>query len=171
MNYRPPVIAYFISFHGFGHASRAAAVMAALGQRLPGVRLEIFTDCPAWIFSDSLGVPFGYHRLQTDIGMVQRSPLEEDPAATVRALDAWLPWDAAQVQRLGQKISPGISSTPLISRLPPACGPMPNTCRASTPRRTCACKPNPCAGRQLAPRACRRLPVPRAPNRARSAGA
>ncbi|MBI5552510.1 MAG: hypothetical protein HY911_13470 [Desulfobacterales bacterium] len=104
MNYRPPVIAYFISFHGFGHASRAAAVMAALGQRLPGVRLEIFTDCPAWIFSDSLGVPFGYHRLQTDIGMVQRSPLEEDPAATVRALDAWLPWDAAQVQRLGQTV-------------------------------------------------------------------
>ncbi|MBI5062907.1 MAG: hypothetical protein HZB87_05450 [Desulfatitalea sp.] len=100
----PPAIAYFISYHGFGHASRAAAVMAALTRLLPGVRLELFTDCPAWIFSDSLSVPFGHHPLRADIGLVQHSPLEEDPAATVRALDAWLPWDATQIDSLCQTV-------------------------------------------------------------------
>jgi hypothetical protein len=99
-----PAIAYFISYHGFGHASRAAAVMAALARRRPGVRLELFTDCPAWIFSDSLTVPFGYHPLRADIGMMQRSPLEEDPAATLSALDAWLPFDAARIDGLGRSL-------------------------------------------------------------------
>ncbi len=102
--HQPPAIAGFISYHGFGHASRAAAVMAALARFLPEVRLELFTDCPAWIFADSLGATFGYHPLKTDIGMVQRSPLEEDPAATAAALDAWLPWDTAHLESLGQAL-------------------------------------------------------------------
>lgn len=34
------MIAFFISAHGFGHASRASAVMAALRQRDPACRLE-----------------------------------------------------------------------------------------------------------------------------------
>jgi UDP:flavonoid glycosyltransferase YjiC (YdhE family) len=100
----PPAIAWFVSYHGFGHASRAAAVMAALARRCPGVRLELFTNCPAWIFADSLTLPFGYHPLRADIGMVQRSPLEEDPEATVQALDAWLPFETAQIERLSQTV-------------------------------------------------------------------
>ncbi|MFZ1984923.1 MAG: hypothetical protein WAU91_10955 [Desulfatitalea sp.] len=94
------LIAYFISYHGFGHASRAAAVMAALARVRPGVRFELFTDCPQWIFADSLPDRFGYHAVRADIGMVQRSPLEEDPAATGRALNAWRPWDPRWIDDL-----------------------------------------------------------------------
>jgi hypothetical protein len=39
-------IAYFISPHGFGHASRAAAVMEALYKIESSIRFEIFTTTP-----------------------------------------------------------------------------------------------------------------------------
>jgi hypothetical protein len=102
---KPPVVAYFITPHGFGHASRAAAVMAALSDAAPEVRFELFTTCPRWIFHDTLGKDFGYHPEVVDIGMVQISPLQEDVSATVRALDRWLPFDDALVARLAGEVA------------------------------------------------------------------
>jgi hypothetical protein len=93
-------IAYFITPHGFGHASRAAAVMAAVHAILPGVRFELFTTCPRWIFGDTPETPFGYHPVDTDIGVVQRSPLEEDLGETCRQLDRRLPYAAEHLQDL-----------------------------------------------------------------------
>ena len=49
-----PRIAVFISPHGYGHASRAAAVMAALADLDAAVEFEIFTTVPPWFFRDSL---------------------------------------------------------------------------------------------------------------------
>jgi hypothetical protein len=97
-------IAYFITPHGFGHASRAAAVMAALEDRIAGVRFELFTTCPRWIFGDTLTKPFGYHAVPTDIGMVQLSPLEEDLAETSRQLDRWLPFDTGLLNALARRL-------------------------------------------------------------------
>ncbi len=101
----PPTIAYFITPHGFGHASRAAAVMAALLKLDPQIRFELFTTCPQWIFKDSVDRDFGYHSLAADIGMVQKSPLEEDVAATCRKLDRMLPFEEAKVGRLADQIN------------------------------------------------------------------
>ena len=81
-------LAYFISPHGFGHAARASAVMAEVVRRRPATRFEIFTEVPRWFFSESLPACFTYHRLASDVGLVQRSPLEEDLEATVISLDA-----------------------------------------------------------------------------------
>lgn len=97
-------IAYFITCHGFGHATRAAAVMAALEGIVARVRFELFTDCPEWIFKDSLCGDFGYHETFVDVGMVQRSPLEADLQATAAALYASTPFDAARVQGLAEHI-------------------------------------------------------------------
>ncbi len=52
-------IAYFVTPHGYGHASRAAAVMAALLELDASIRFEIFTQVPAWFFESSLGESFG----------------------------------------------------------------------------------------------------------------
>jgi len=83
-------LAYFISPHGFGHAARASAVMAEVVRRRPGTRFELYTEVPRWFFSESLSPCFTYHRLASDVGLVQRSPLEEDLEATVIKLDAAL---------------------------------------------------------------------------------
>lgn len=97
-------IAYFITPHGFGHATRAAAVMQALSEIDPRIRFELFTTCPIWIFEDSLAHDFGYHNVLTDIGMVQKSPLEEDPWATGQKLDEMLPFSRETVHRLAAEI-------------------------------------------------------------------
>lgn len=100
----PPTIAYFITPHGFGHASRAAAVMAALSELIPGIRFELFTTCPPRIFAASLETDFGYHHIHADIGLVQTSPLAEDLAATCRQLDQMLPFDQALADGLAKTI-------------------------------------------------------------------
>lgn len=93
-------IAYFITPHGYGHAARAAAVMAALQQRDPAVRFEIFTTVSRQFFTDSPGGGFGYHPVLTDIGLVQENSLTEDIEATVQRLNDFLPFDPTQVEAL-----------------------------------------------------------------------
>jgi len=86
-------IAYFVSAHGFGHATRAAAVMAAVHALDPAICFEVFTAAPEFLFRASLTGPFVYHHGLTDIGLVQRSALVEDPPATLARLDDFLPFD------------------------------------------------------------------------------
>jgi hypothetical protein len=100
----PTVVAYFITPHGFGHASRAAAVMAAVQERAPHVRFELFTTCPKQIFNQSLTTSFGYHAVDVDIGVVQTTPLKEDLPATCRALDCWLPFSTDTVVQTAQRL-------------------------------------------------------------------
>lgn len=66
-------LAYFITPHGFGHAARAAAVMAAIHRVAPNVCSEIFTTVPPWFSSVSLTGPYVYHPCVTDVGLVHGS--------------------------------------------------------------------------------------------------
>ncbi len=92
-------LACFVTPHGFGHAARACAVVEALAERLP-LAVELFTTVPEWFFAASLRVPFGYHAVRTDVGLAQRDALDEDLDATVRELDAFLPWPSALIDGL-----------------------------------------------------------------------
>ena len=97
-------LAFFISSHGFGHAARATAVMAALHAQHPALHFEIFTQVPRWFFEDSLAGPFTYHSTLTDIGLVQVSPLSEDLPQTVKRLNEFLPFDEARVAELAAQV-------------------------------------------------------------------
>jgi hypothetical protein len=99
------VIAYFISPHGYGHAARGSAVMAALHNLKPALRFEIFTQVPEWFFQESLPGSFGYHSLLTDIGLVQKSSLVEDLPATVQRLQEFLPFDPANIDQLAGQVT------------------------------------------------------------------
>ena len=99
-----PPIAYFVSPHGFGHATRAAAVMAAIQTLEPAAHFEIFTQAPEWLFQVSLSGSFTYHSLMSDIGLVQKSPLEEDLGATLQRLKAFLPFDRELVKSLAEQV-------------------------------------------------------------------
>ena len=97
-------IAYFISPHGFGHAARAAAVMESLSESSPGVRFEIFTSVPPWFFEDSVSTPFTYHRVVTDIGLVQKNAFQADLEATLRALNDYFPLEPSLIEHLAETI-------------------------------------------------------------------
>lgn len=98
-------IAYFVTPHGFGHATRACAVMAALMKRWPELRPEIFTQVPQWLFSQSLTGDFGYHALTTDVGLAQKDALTVDLAATRTLLDQLLPFDPVWVEALAGQVT------------------------------------------------------------------
>ncbi len=66
--------------------------MAALHAIDPTFHFDIFTRVPRWFFTDSLRGAFTYHPLLTDIGLVQETALREDLAATVSALNRFLPF-------------------------------------------------------------------------------
>jgi hypothetical protein len=97
-------VAFFISSHGFGHAARACAVIESLHQLIPSLKIHIFTQVPAWFFTESLQGDFSYHDTWTDIGLVQKTPLEEDPAATLEELARCLPFASDRVDSLTRKM-------------------------------------------------------------------
>ena len=97
-------VAYFVSPHGFGHAARAAAIMEAATTLDPSLRFEIFTSVPRWFFQQSLTKTFGYHAINTDIGLAQTTPLVVDLHETLRRLDDFLPFDDALIEALARQI-------------------------------------------------------------------
>jgi len=84
-------LAYFITPHGFGHAARASALMAALLKIDATVHFHIYTTVPQWFFDHTLAGHFDYHFYETDVGVVQTNSLTEDLDETVRRLDEMLP--------------------------------------------------------------------------------
>ena len=88
-----------ITPHGFGHAARACAVMEALSAR-SAVCFEIVTTVPEWFFAESLTAPYTLHPISCDIGLVQRSSLEEDVEQTLDLLDRFYPLDQYLVDRV-----------------------------------------------------------------------
>ncbi len=101
-----PHFAYFISSHGFGHAARSAAVIAALGRWLPGSRFTLFTTVPAWFFEDSLQSTGLVVELRpaSDLGLVQTDALTEDLEATLAALRERIPFRDAEVDALAREV-------------------------------------------------------------------
>ncbi len=96
-------VACFITPHGLGHAARAAAVMSALQERVE-TDLSLFTAVPEWFFAESLQPGFTYHNIVTDIGLVQKSPLEEDLDLTCDRLDGFLPFDHGLIRDLAAEL-------------------------------------------------------------------
>jgi len=95
-----PRIACFISPHGYGHAARTSAVMAALQRRVTWLVYDIYTLVPRAFFEESLQGPFLYHPLLSDTGLVQHDALHEDVPETIRRLDDLLPFDPKIIQHV-----------------------------------------------------------------------
>lgn len=108
---RPLRLAVFVSPHGFGHAARAAAILEALHEALAarGRRLEatLYTSVPRWFFAESLpaspSFSLSYRELVCDVGLVQRSAVEEDLPATVERLERF--WTEARSVHLRDLLS------------------------------------------------------------------
>jgi len=98
-------LAYFVTPHGFGHAARACAVMQASRAVNPDVEFDVYAGTPRWLFEQSLGTPLHYVRAETDVGLRQASALKVDLAATVAALQAFLPLDPSRIALLARELT------------------------------------------------------------------
>ncbi|MDO8835373.1 MAG: hypothetical protein Q7V01_07235 [Vicinamibacterales bacterium] len=80
-----PVLVFYVSSHGFGHASRVIEVINEIGVRRPDARLIIRTAAARWLFDVTLRVPADVLPLDTDTGVVQQDSLHLDLRGTIEA--------------------------------------------------------------------------------------
>lgn len=81
-----PVLYVAITNHGFGHATRAAAVAAAVKALQPEVDLVMATTAPQWLLDEYLPMPYEYRPVAFDIGVIQPDSLTMDLPATLAKL-------------------------------------------------------------------------------------
>jgi hypothetical protein len=88
-------VVFYISGHGFGHASRQIEIAKAFGRRRPDVGIVLRTTAPRWLFDRTLNVPFILDDRPCDTGAIQIDSLHLDAAATIaRAKDFYATLDA-----------------------------------------------------------------------------
>jgi len=90
-------IACFISPHGFGHATRAIAVLSALHEIIADLQVKLITTVPEALFKTS-SFPYTYHRITTDVGLVQNNALTNALQQSVDALGRFIPLQEKVVQ-------------------------------------------------------------------------
>lgn len=85
-------IAYFISPHGYGHATRSIAIMQALSRKAQHIKFSIVTSLNEQVFQDN-GINYQYFPIVTDVGLYQHDAFNEDIEKTVNALDNLFPFN------------------------------------------------------------------------------
>ena len=78
-------VCFYISGHGFGHASRQIEIINALGAASPTTHLLIRTSAPRWLFERTLRVPSQLLPGECDTGVVQMDSLQLDATETITA--------------------------------------------------------------------------------------
>jgi hypothetical protein len=81
-------IVFYISGHGFGHASRSIEVINAILAQRPETRVGVRTSAPRWLFDLTVKGKVTYSTLECDTGVVQSDAVTLDEAAhpLVRAI-------------------------------------------------------------------------------------
>jgi L-arabinokinase len=79
-----PTVVFYISGHGFGHASREVEVINALGAARPDLSLVIRSAVSTDLLDRSVRVPYRLLAGPCDTGVVQSSSVAHDDPATVR---------------------------------------------------------------------------------------
>ena len=84
-----PAVFFYISGHGFGHASRQIEVVNALGARCPGVAIVVRTSAPRWLFDRTVRVPITLVPGECDTGVIQIDSLRLNERLTIERADAF----------------------------------------------------------------------------------
>ena len=80
----PGVIAFYISGHGFGHASRVLEVISAVAAAAPSTTIIVRTNAAKWLFDVTLPTAIEYHDVVCDVGVLQTDSLHLDIPGTFR---------------------------------------------------------------------------------------
>jgi L-arabinokinase len=95
-----PTVVFYISGHGFGHASRDIEVINAMLARRDDLRMIARTTAPAWLFERTVTIPephrphgvpaFRRDPVETDTGVIQIDSLHLDERQTVERARAFM---------------------------------------------------------------------------------
>lgn len=83
------MIVWYVSGHGFGHASRDIEVINALAVRAPDVPVQVRTAAPRWLFDLTARKRVDVHCIETDTGLVQIDSLRIDVPESIHRAAAF----------------------------------------------------------------------------------
>jgi hypothetical protein len=88
-------VVFYVSGHGFGHASRSIELINALLHQQPGLRVVVRSQVAPWLFARTAHPTVELSPVETDTGVVQIDSLRLDAAATIaRATEFMRTFDA-----------------------------------------------------------------------------
>ena len=111
-------IVFYISGHGFGHASRSIEVINAILAKRPETRIGVRTSAPRWLFDLTVKGKVTFSTLECDTGVVQVDALTLDEADTIRRAAAFhsdLVTRAASETRVLRELGAGL----IVGDIPP----------------------------------------------------
>ena len=111
-------IVFYISGHGFGHASRSIEVINAILAKRPETRIGVRTAAPRWLFDLTVKGKVSFSTLETDTGVVQIDALTLDEADSIRRASAFhsdLVTRAASETRVLRELGAGL----IVGDIPP----------------------------------------------------
>lgn len=82
-------LVWYVSGHGFGHASREIEIINAVRDRQPDVPIVVRTAAKRWIFDLTLRSAIDFQPSECDTGVVQIDSLRLDEGETVRRAAAF----------------------------------------------------------------------------------
>jgi hypothetical protein len=82
-------LVWYVSGHGFGHASRDIEVINALRERRPDLPVIVRTSTKRWIFDLTLKTAVEFQHVEADTGIAQIDSLRLDEAETLRRAAAF----------------------------------------------------------------------------------
>jgi L-arabinokinase len=82
-------IVFYISSHGFGHATRDLEIIRHVQQQRPGTRIVVRTSVPRWFLERAAEEPIDIRSVETDTGIAQIDSLQLDEAETARRAHAF----------------------------------------------------------------------------------
>ena len=111
-------IVFYVSGHGFGHATRVIEVINAIFTKRPETRIGVRTAAPRWLFDLTVKGKVAFSTLECDTGVVQSDALTLDEADTIRRASAFhsdLVTRAASETRVLRELGAGI----IVGDIPP----------------------------------------------------
>ena len=111
-------IVFYVSGHGFGHATRTIEVINAVLALRPETRIGVRTSAPRWLFDLTVKGKIALSTLECDTGIVQIDALSLDEADTIRRAAAFhsdLVTRAASETRVLRELGAGL----IVGDIPP----------------------------------------------------
>lgn len=110
--------AFYVSGHGFGHASRQVEVMNALGKARPGSRIVVRTAASPDLLGRTLRVPCEVWPGPCDPGIAQRTSVEHDARRTLDEVLAFYDSWESRVTEEADRLAPERPAV-VIGDIPP----------------------------------------------------
>lgn len=111
-------VVFYVSGHGFGHASRSIEVINALVDLRPDLRVVVRSQVAPWLFERTARPAVRLEPTETDTGVVQIDSLHLDERETVARAHAFMTTMPARIEREAAVLR-GLGATLVVADLPP----------------------------------------------------